>query len=137
MCKVCTQVLIACSGKIYFIDFIQKLSKLYATTTTTTTTTTKVKQNICLQCLQVPTISGHGLEFTGGTLDKLESIPGFNANQSPESMRHILQKVGCCIVGQTESLVPADKRMYAIRNVTGTVDNIPLIIGKRIISDLS
>jgi len=76
-------------------------------------------------------IAGRGLSFTGGTLDKLESIPGYNVYQSPESMKQLLDTVGCCIVGQTESLVPADKKLYAIRDVTGTVDSIPLITGKR------
>ncbi len=74
-------------------------------------------------------ISGRGLGFTGGTLDKLESIPGYQVLQSPQAMQAILDKVGCCIVGQTESLVPADKVLYATRDVTGTVESIPLIAG--------
>ena len=75
-------------------------------------------------------IAGRGLSFTGGTLDKLEAIPGYNVYQSSESMRRILDTVGCCIVGQTESLVPADKKLYATRDVTGTVCSIPLIACK-------
>ena len=76
-------------------------------------------------------ISGRGLGHTGGTLDKLESIPGYQVNQSPSGMHTLLEKVGCCIVGQTESLVPADRVMYATRDVTGSVNSLPLIAGKR------
>ena len=74
-------------------------------------------------------ISGRGLGHTGGTLDKLESIPGFQVKQSSDWMINTLDTVGCCIVGQTDSLVPADRIMYANRDVTGTVASIPLISG--------
>ncbi|XP_044860427.1 thymidine phosphorylase isoform X1 [Mauremys mutica] len=76
---------------------------------------------------KVPMISGRGLGHTGGTLDKLESVPGFNVSQSPEQMKCILEQVGCCIVGQSEDLVPADKVLYGLRDVTATVDSLPLI----------
>ncbi|XP_068796361.1 thymidine phosphorylase isoform X3 [Struthio camelus] len=76
---------------------------------------------------KVPMISGRGLGHTGGTLDKLESIPGFCAAQSPEQMRRILEQVGCCIVGQSEELAPADRVLYGLRDVTATVDSLPLI----------
>ncbi|XP_030072984.1 thymidine phosphorylase [Microcaecilia unicolor] len=76
---------------------------------------------------KVPMISGRALLHTGGTLDKLESVPGYNVNQTTEQMRTILEEVGCCIIGQTEELVPADKILYAIRDVTATVDSLPLI----------
>uniref|UniRef100_A0A6Q2XH68 Thymidine phosphorylase n=1 Tax=Esox lucius TaxID=8010 RepID=A0A6Q2XH68_ESOLU len=78
---------------------------------------------------KVPMISGRGLAHTGGTLDKLESIPGLNVCQPGEQVHRILQEVGCCIVGQTENLVPADKVMYALRDATSTVDSLPLITG--------
>nr|XP_020480533.1 thymidine phosphorylase [Monopterus albus] len=78
---------------------------------------------------KVPMISGQGLAHTGGTLDKLESIPGFNIHQSPKQIVEILGSVGCCIVGQTEKLVPADRVLYALRDATSTVDSIPLITG--------
>ncbi|XP_019753205.1 thymidine phosphorylase isoform X1 [Hippocampus comes] len=78
---------------------------------------------------KVPMISGRGLAHTGGTLDKLESIPGFNIHHSAEQVRAILSSVGCCIVGQTERLVPADRILYATRDITGTVDSLPLITG--------
>ena len=72
-------------------------------------------------------ISGRSLGFTGGTLDKLESIPGFTTNLSKEEILRVVRNVGCCIVGQTESIVPADKILYSMRDITGTVACIPLI----------
>jgi pyrimidine-nucleoside phosphorylase len=77
--------------------------------------------------LVVPMISGRGLGHTGGTLDKLESIPGFNVNLSPEEFIKVLGACGCAMVGQTAEIVPADKKMYALRDVTGTVESSPLI----------
>nr|XP_057925364.1 thymidine phosphorylase [Doryrhamphus excisus] len=79
--------------------------------------------------LKVPMISGRGLAHTGGTLDKLESIPGFDIHQSVRQVRAILSTVGCCIVGQTQTLVPADRVLYAMRDTTSTVDSLPLITG--------
>jgi pyrimidine-nucleoside phosphorylase len=76
----------------------------------------------------VPMISGRGLGFTGGTLDKLESIPGFRVALSWPEMLGQLEKVGCFIAGQTENLCPADKKLYALRDVTGTVASLPLIV---------
>lgn len=75
----------------------------------------------------VPMISGRGLGHTGGTLDKLESIPGYDIQPSPELFRRVADEVGCAIIGQTADLAPADKRLYAIRDVTATVDSVPLI----------
>ncbi|XP_037701390.1 thymidine phosphorylase isoform X7 [Choloepus didactylus] len=90
---------------------------------------------------KVPMISGRGLGHTGGTLDKLESIPGFTVIQSPEQMRKLLEQVGCCIVGQSEKLVPADGILYAARDVTATVDSLPLItasiLSKKAVEGLS
>src|SRR5438874_50517 len=75
----------------------------------------------------VPMISGRGLGHTGGTLDKLESIPGFNVNLSAKQMRSVLEQCGACLIGQTATIVPADKKMYALRDVTGTVESPALI----------
>ncbi|KAG8440132.1 hypothetical protein GDO86_006070 [Hymenochirus boettgeri] len=90
---------------------------------------------------KVPMISGRGLGHTGGTLDKLESVPGFCCQQNPAQMLKILHTVGCCIVGQSQDLVPADKIFYAMRDVTATVDSLPLItasiISKKVAESLS
>ncbi len=75
----------------------------------------------------VPMISGRGLGHTGGTLDKFDSIPGYNTSPNEEVLRRVVSKVGCAIIGQTNELAPADKRLYAIRDVTGTVESIDLI----------
>ncbi|WP_164010087.1 thymidine phosphorylase [Pyxidicoccus trucidator] len=75
----------------------------------------------------VPMISGRGLGHTGGTLDKLESIPGFNVNLPTSEYRRLVREVGCCLIGQTAQVAPADKKLYALRDVTATVDCIPLI----------
>lgn len=75
----------------------------------------------------VPMISGRGLGITGGTLDKLESIPGFRTQLREDAIRHVIRQVGCVMVGQTEGICPADKKLYALRDVTGTVPSIPLI----------
>lgn len=76
---------------------------------------------------RVPMISGRGLGITGGTLDKLDSIPGFSTAQPEDKIAEIVERVGCAMVGQTEDMVPADKRLYALRDVTATVPSINLI----------
>lgn len=77
--------------------------------------------------IAVPMISGRGLGITGGTLDKLESIPGYRTNLSTDEFLEVVKKCGCSIIGQTAELAPADKKLYALRDVTGTVPSIPLI----------
>ncbi len=76
----------------------------------------------------VPMISGRGLGHTGGTLDKLESIPGYDVTPTPDRLRAVVRDAGCAIIGQTGALAPADRRLYAIRDATGTVESLSLIV---------
>jgi pyrimidine-nucleoside phosphorylase len=92
------------------------------------------KVSICLApwvaaCgVPVPMVSGRGLGHTGGTLDKLEAIPGFRTDLSTEDFARIVGEIGTCMIGQTKDIAPADKRIYALRDVTATVECIPLIV---------
>ena len=77
--------------------------------------------------IAVPMVSGRGLGHTGGTLDKLESIPGFRVDLSTEKFAELVDTLGVCLIGQTARIAPADKRLYALRDVTATVESLPLI----------
>jgi len=77
--------------------------------------------------LAVPMISGRGLGITGGTLDKLEAIPGYRTDLEPDAFVRVVAECGCSIIGQTADLAPVDKKLYALRDVTGTVPSVPLI----------
>lgn len=79
--------------------------------------------------VSVPTMSGRGLAFTGGTLDKLESIPGFNPGLTLERFKELTRTVGVAFLSQTKEVCPADRKLYALRDVTGTVESLPLIVG--------
>src|SRR5207302_2732274 len=78
--------------------------------------------------LLVPMISGRGLGHTGGTLDKLESIPGYRVNLSVNEVREVLERVGYVMNGQTGEIAPADKKLYALRDATATIEAIPLVV---------
>ena len=78
-------------------------------------------------CGVVPMISGRGLGHTGGTLDKLDAIPGYATAPDVDRFRRVVATAGCAIIGQTDDLAPADRRLYAIRDVTATVESLPLI----------
>ena len=79
--------------------------------------------------VRVPMVSGRGLGHTGGTLDKLEAIPGFRVDLPVDRFRAQVAELGCCLIGQTDRIAPADRRLYALRDVTATVESIPLIAG--------
>jgi pyrimidine-nucleoside phosphorylase len=87
--------------------------------------------------LQVPMISGRGLGLTGGTLDKLESIPGYRTDLDLQTFRSTVTTIGCSIIGQTGQLAPADRMLYALRDVTATVSSIPLIVSSILSKKLS
>ena len=77
--------------------------------------------------VKVPMVSGRGLGHTGGTLDKLEAIPGFQIHLPVERFREVLASVGACMIGQTDRIAPADRKLYALRDLTATVESIPLL----------
>ncbi len=77
----------------------------------------------------IPMLAGRSLAHTGGTIDKLETIPGFQTNLTTDDFINNVQEIGICIMSQTDSICPADKKMYASRDITDTIDSVPLICG--------
>lgn len=116
------------SGEIIDLSFINgvKVDK-HSTGGVGDKTSLILSPQISMLGIYVPMISGRGLGHTGGTLDKLESIKGFNINKNIQQYKDTLAKIGCVMIGQTENVAPADKKFYALRDVTATVDSIPLI----------
>lgn len=116
------------SGKVVDLSYINKVKVDKHSTGGVGDKTSLILAPLVASCgIAVPMISGRALGHTGGTLDKLESIPGFNVNYSIEEYKKIIEKNGVVLIGQNEDFAPADKRIYALRDVTGTVDNISLI----------
>ncbi|MBS1517526.1 MAG: thymidine phosphorylase [Bacteroidetes bacterium] len=116
------------SGKILDLSHIKKPKVDKHSTGGVGDKTSIILAPLVASCgIAVPMISGRGLGHTGGTLDKLESIPGFNVNFPVDDFKRILEKTGLVMVGQTAELAPADKKIYALRDVTATVECIPLI----------
>ena len=77
--------------------------------------------------IKIPMIAGRGLEYTGGTIDKLEAIPGINVAPSLKTFKYWVDSIGCAIISQSKSICPADNKIYALRNLTATVPSIPII----------
>lgn len=116
------------SGEIIDLNFINKSKIDKHSTGGVGDKTSLILAPLVAACdIAVPMISGRGLGHTGGTLDKLESIPGFNVNYSIQDFKRIISEIGVVMIGQTSELAPADKRIYGLRDVTATVECIPLI----------
>lgn len=116
------------SGKIVDLSFIEKIKVDKHSTGGVGDKTSIILAPLVADCgIAVPMISGRGLGHTGGTIDKLESIPGFKINYNIEDYKKIISKTGVVMSGQTDELAPADKKIYSLRDVTSTVDNISLI----------
>lgn len=91
-------------------------------------TTTFITLPVAAACgVKIAKMSGRGLGHTGGTLDKLSAIPNYNANLTPSQVSSIIERCNCCLIGQTQNLAPADKKLYALRDATATVESLPLI----------
>lgn len=112
---------------ISFKDLPGKTVDKHSTGGVGDTTTLIIAPLVATAGVNMPKMSGRGLGHTGGTLDKLESFPGYDIGISEERFREIIKEIHVAVVGQTANLAPADKKLYALRDVTGTIDSIPLI----------
>jgi pyrimidine-nucleoside phosphorylase len=124
-----TEVMLYSGEVLNFADFPGKKVDKHSTGGVGDKTSLILAPIVAAGGLTVPMISGRGLGHTGGTLDKLESIPGFNVNLSLEQFRHVLRECGMGLIGQTAEIAPADKKIYALRDATSTVENVALICG--------
>lgn len=116
------------SGKVVDLSFIKKAKVDKHSTGGVGDKVSLILAPLVASCgIAVPMISGRALGHTGGTLDKLESIPGFNVNYSIDDYKRFINKLGVVMIGQTADFAPADKKIYSLRDVTGTVDNLSLI----------
>ncbi len=122
-----TRVMLDSGEKMDFSDLAGFVADKHSTGGVGDKTSLIIAPVLAVLGVHVPMISGRGLGHTGGTLDKLESIPGFNVNQDLPAFRKIVADLGCSLIGQTATIAPADKKLYALRDVTATVRSIPLI----------
>ncbi len=123
-----TEAMLASGEKFDFSDFDAPIADKHSTGGVGDKTSLLIAP-IAASCgVYVPMISGRGLGHTGGTLDKLESIPGYNVNLTKEEFKKLVKKCGFAMAGQTAEIVPADKKLYALRDATATIESIPMIV---------
>jgi pyrimidine-nucleoside phosphorylase len=122
-----TDAMIASGDRLHFDGFQRPRAGKHSTGGVGDKVSLLVAPMVASCGVAVPLLSGRGLGHTGGTLDKLESIPGFRTGLSLRETRAQVERIGCAMLGQTPEIAPADKRLYALRDVTGTVESIPLI----------
>lgn len=123
-----TEAMLSSGEKFDFSDFDAPVADKHSTGGVGDKTSLLIAPLAAACGVYVPMISGRGLGHTGGTLDKLESIPGYNVNLSREEFKKLVKKCGFAMAGQTDKIVPADKKLYALRDATATIESIPLIV---------
>ena len=123
-----TEAMLASGEKLDFSDMGAPVADKHSTGGVGDKTSLLIAPLAAACGVYVPMISGRGLGHTGGTLDKLESIPGYNVNLTKEEFKKLVKKCGFAMAGQTAEIVPADKKLYALRDATATIESIPLIV---------